>query len=92
MPLHTLTLTVNGPDPDEITIHGKERDVEIVNQLGVAVEFTLDPPGFLNPSQGATLEVPATGKTVTAGASGCYSYEDPTSRERATRNGRINVE
>ena len=39
MPLHTLTLTANGPDPDEITIHGKERDVEIVNQLGVAVVF-----------------------------------------------------
>ena len=87
----TLTLTTNGPDPEDLPVQKNDRDVVIDNQLGSTVVLTLDPPGFLQ-SRGATLDVPPGQMTVRAGASGCYSYEDPTSRERATRSGRINVE
>ena len=87
----TLTLTTNGPDPEVLPVQRNDRQVTIDNQLGTEVVFTLDPAGFLNPSQGATLNVPAGESNVTAGASGCYSYEDPTSRERAPRTGRIDV-
>ncbi len=89
---NTLTLSTSGPSPDPLNVPNNDRQVIIDNQLGAEVTFTLDPAGFLNPSQGTTLAVPAGQTTVTAGASGRYSYNDPDSNKRATRNGRINVE
>ena len=86
-----LTLNSTGPTPNPLAVPNNDRKVDIVNNLGSEVTLTLSPAGFLNPSNGATLTVPTTGWSGTAGASGDYSYSDPESSKRATRNGRINV-
>ena len=88
----TLTLGANGPTPNPVSVSNPGRSLEIVNDLGVEVTLTLDPPGFLNPSPGNTLSIPTTGWTGTVGAAGGdYSYSDPSSTKRGTRSGRINV-
>ena len=88
----TLTLGANGPTPNPVTASNPGRSLEIVNDLGAEVTLTLTPAGFLNPSPGATLTVPTSGWSGTVGASGGdYSYTDPSSNQRATRSGRIDV-
>lgn len=88
----TLTLSSTGPSPDPVTVPRGDRSLTITNDLGSAVVFTLSPAGFLNPSNGATLNVPVGNTDVTVGAQGgTYSYVDPTSSKKATRSGRIDV-
>lgn len=88
---NTLTLSSTGPTPNPLEVPNSDKKVDIVNNLGSEVSLTLSPPGFLNPSTGSTLTVPTTGWSGTAGSTGDYSYADPTSTKKATRNGRIKV-
>lgn len=92
----TLTLGTNGPSPDPLTIPTGNRSVTIANNLGATVVLTISPAGFLNPSDPGdsskiTVTTGADGWTGTAGSSGTYEYDDPSSNERSTRNGTINV-
>ena len=87
----TLTLNSTGPTPETLEVSKNDRSVTIVNNLGAEVTLSLNPSGFLNPSAGDTLAVPVAGQDVTAGSSGTYEYSDPTSNQRASRTGRINV-
>lgn len=87
----TLTLSTTGPSPDPVPITRGNNHLTITNNLGSAVVFTLDPPGFLNPSRGASLDVPVGDSNVNVGSSGTYTYTDPTSTKKATRSGRIDV-
>ena len=90
---NTLTLSTNGPTPDPLTVPNNDREITIVNELNVSIELHLNPAGFLNVSQGATLTVPTTGWSGRVGATGgSYSYVDPSSQKKGTRTGRIDVD
>jgi len=86
----TLTLGASGPTPDPLTATNGE-SITITNDWDEDIVLTLSIAGLLNPSQGTSLTVPAAGWNGTVGTtSGSYDYVEP-SRERAPRNGSINV-
>ena len=93
----TLTLDTTGPSPNPLTVPTGDRSLTIANNLGAEVVLTIDPAGFLNPSDSGdpshvTVVIGADGWSGTVGATGgTYEYVEPNSTKKSTRNGTINV-